>query len=340
MRTSVVLIAQVESRQCDTVIIFKVLALAHFEVGRDGTFKIKGKHGFEIESGSYMLHRNNVTYSTADNSLTLKHGATYAGQDTLGEYHEHAFDVSAVKGKDLTAYTKLKFLDKQVAMTAFIRVYPAQEFALFRQHFYPSWDGMSVGDADRAVSAFPSVNVPKKSNMKFINPCWHMAGFFSIQAEWQSANVTLMCGGIKGGPFFIFDQVNVTSGHLGQTVAISSFTKHTAWTAEPRSEESQIWFGLPGLVDQLPENGYDISTIISYSDKGFYESVQKWGATLRKYTGKGLERRESDDTVNYLGYWTDNGAFYYYNTEENKNYEVLSLSRATDIQLSCFRIPC
>ena len=36
---------------------------------------------------------------------------------------------------------------------------------------------------------------------------------------------------------------------------------------------------------------------------------------------KGLHRKESDDTVNYLGYWTDNGAFYYYNTVEGKNYQ-------------------
>ena len=215
------------------------------------------------------------------------------------------------------------FSDANVAMGAFIRIYPLEEFALFRQHFYPTWNGMSVGSADRVVSSFPSLSVPQKSNLKFINPCWHMAGFFSIQAEWDQANITQMCGGVKGGPFFIFDKVNVTSGNLGQTVAISSFAKHTAWTAEPRDQEGELWFGLPGLVDQLPDNGYDISTIMSYSDQGFYKSVQKWGQTLRTHTGKGLERRAADDTVNYLGYWTDNGAFYYYNTEQGKNYEVL-----------------
>ena len=222
-------------------------------------------------------------------------------------------------------------------MLAVIKVYPLQEFALFRQHFYPTWNGMSVGDADRVVSAFPSLKVPKKSNLKFINPCWHMAGFFSIQAEWASSNVTQMCGGVEGGPFFIFDKVNVTSGNKGQTVAISSFTKHTAWTAEPRSTESELWFGLPGLVDTLPDNGYDISTIISYSDQGFYESIQKWGKTLRTHTGKGLERRAADDTVNYLGYWTDNGAFYYYNTEKDKNYEVLIIISCVIIKVLFFK---
>ena len=106
-----------------------------------------------------------------------------------------------------------------------------------------------------------------KVESECINPCWHMAGFFSTQAELDQANITQMCGGVKGGPFFIFDKVNVTSGNLGQEIALSPFTKHTAWTAEPRDQEGELWFGLPGLVDQLPDNGYDISKIISNSDQ-------------------------------------------------------------------------
>ena len=67
-------------------------------MARDGTFKLKGKHGFELESGSYMLHRNNVSYSTADGSLQVKHLVLVKGEDVLGEYHEHSFQFTADKG--------------------------------------------------------------------------------------------------------------------------------------------------------------------------------------------------------------------------------------------------
>lgn len=83
---------------------------------------------------------------------------------------------------------------------------------------------------------------------------------------------------------------------------------------------NELWFGLPGTTDNMPDDGFDIETVISYSDQGFYEGVQKWGAELLKKHGKDTSRRASDDTVNYLGYWTDNGAFYYYHTEPNKTY--------------------
>ena len=174
----------------------------------------------------------------------------------------------------------------------------------------------SVGDKDKVSTAFPSVKVPEKSEAQFINPCEHMAGWYTRKFDWNQGNVGNMCGGVQGGPMFVYDQTNLTLDHAGQVFAISSFTKHTAWTMEASKELNELWFGLPGLVKSLPDSGYDMETIISYGDVGFYESIQKWGLELRTKHKKSLKRRESDDTVNYLGYWTDNGAFYYYNTED------------------------
>ena len=38
---------------------------------------------------------------------------------------------------------------------------------------------------------------------------------------------------------------------------------------------NELWFGLPGTTDNMPDDGFDIETVISYSDQGFYEGVQK-----------------------------------------------------------------
>ncbi|XP_050419530.2 uncharacterized protein LOC126832705 [Patella vulgata] len=42
---------------------------------------------------------------------------------------------------------------------------------------------------------------------------------------------------------------------------------------------------------------------------------------MRDFYGKDPSYRKADMTINYLGYWTDNGATYFWNTEPHKSYE-------------------
>ena len=70
--------------------------------------------------------------------------------------------------------------------------------------------------------------------------------------------MTNMCSGIWSGPFFIFDQAVPKEEHFGQVIAISAFSKFTAHNSEPKPSLGEIWFGLPGAIDTLPKEGYDI----------------------------------------------------------------------------------
>ena len=115
---------------------------------------------------------------------------------------------------------------------------------------------------------------------------------------------------VHGGPFYIFDQTNATSDHLGQILTISAFSKFTVHFTEINHEHNELWFGLPGKTDQMPENGFDMETIISYSDKGFYQGVQNWGNQLRTKYKKSQSRRSSDNTINYVSLGTRNYFFY------------------------------
>ena len=51
------------------------------------------------------------------------------------------------------------------------------------------------------------------------------------------------------------------------------------------------------------------------------QTFEDWGYILRKYYNRHTQFRDSDLVNNYLGYWTDNGAYYYYLTETNMTYE-------------------
>ena len=47
----------------------------------------------------------------------------------------------------------------------------------------------------------------------------------------------------------------------------------------------------------------------------------RWGAMLRQYNGKATSIENTDLATNYLGYWMDNGAYYYYNPLPNTSYQ-------------------
>ena len=68
-----------------------------------------------------------------------------------------------------------------------------------------------------------------------------------------------------------------------------------------------------GTVTSIPV-GYDYETIVYYGG-GVNVAMRGWGAALRRRSGKTTAARDADHSINYLGYWTDNGAYYYYMTE-------------------------
>ena len=49
-------------------------------------------------------------------------------------------------------------------------------------------------------------------------------------------------------------------------------------------------------------------TLTAYKDT--LQAMQEWGSTLREYYGKDDSYLRSDFTINYLGYWTDNGTIF------------------------------
>ena len=58
-------------------------------------------------------------------------------------------------------------------------------------------------------------------------------------------------------------------------------------------------------------------------------AMEEWGALLLQRYGKasGTIGQRRSISLDYLGYYTDNGAYYYYNTEPSKTYEQTMLGR-------------
>jgi hypothetical protein len=73
----------------------------------------------------------------------------------------------------------------------------------------------------------------------------------------------------------------------------------------------------PGVHD-LPAH-FSHSTLMAFAP-GIHAVWQTWGGALMALQGKVPPANDADTGLRYLGYWTDNGAFYYYNYDPALGY--------------------
>lgn len=104
-------------------------------------------------------------------------------------------------------------------MIGAIRHYEQQELIVFQQKYAKGWKMNPAPDRDSVSTAFPSIVIPAESSLFYINACGSK-GIWNDMATPQIAK----CGGIAGGPIFIFDAADMTNNLVGQTASISSFT--------------------------------------------------------------------------------------------------------------------
>lgn len=87
-------------------------------------------------------------------------------------------------------------------------------------------------------------------------------------------------------------------------------------------EDGHIHYGVEGEIDVLPA-GFTHNFIL-VKGRGLNRTIAAWGALVRG--SKPAPDRYADLGLSHLGYWTDNGAYYYYETEGEMNEEETLLA--------------
>ncbi len=82
--------------------------------------------------------------------------------------------------------------------------------------------------------------------------------------------------------------------------------------------KSLINSGLNSDIKDLPTN-FTHTTILAI-DKGIHKTYDDWGSALRKMYNREIPKNDAEPTLKYFGYWTDNGADYYYNYDTTIGY--------------------
>ncbi len=94
--------------------------------------------------------------------------------------------------------------------------------------------------------------------------------------------------------------------------------------------KKEIASSLTTGVKDLPLN-FEHKTILVF-DKGIGDAWNLWGASMQALYKRNLPAEDADPVLKYFGYWTDNGADYYYNYDKNLGYAntLLALKKKYD----------
>ena len=200
-------------------------------------------------------------------------------------------NLQAGTGADaLGGYSEISFdFQSDVARHASIRIYMEHPQVLFTVS-YPS-----SGAAN--TFAFPNFTQYPR-NLDHVT----FSGTFAPPSFWDYAT---------DSPWVFFD----TSGKSFILSPAANFmTASTTWG--PNGELSS---GISANIPALPR-GFQHQTLLVV-EQGINRAFDTWGQALTSLSGKTRPPNDADISLNQIGYWTDNGATYYYHTADSMSYE-------------------
>ncbi|XP_064616875.1 uncharacterized protein LOC135480876 [Liolophura sinensis] len=284
----------------------------YIRVNTDGSYSIQLGNTTWLNSAPTFFNSDGEVFTRADGSLILINTMDVIGTDNLGKWKASNFH----------------YVAGSTQIMAGIKQYtdPYRPCVIFSQTYLYEGRNTSASSENAVIGGFPGFNVEgQKGDLGYLSYGGMMvADTDKVIGLWHNTTVNIE-DGLEGGPIAIYDK-------HGNVVIISPFSQFMAasnWHDGVLG--GSVYWGIMGDVDRVPA-GFTMETIVYYGNAGINKAFQGWGDILRTKYGKSSSYKRSDFTINYLGYWTDNGAFYYYNTESKKNYEqtMLDVKQYTD----------
>ena len=207
----------------------------------------------------------------------------------IGKLPQAPESVQSTSGKDaIGSYhaVSAKYLDG--ARTAQIRVYRTLSIAIFRD----VWN--SAGPNEHP---FPTFDESPAGLMKF---SYQRKTFGDYQFGALGAE----------GPWSLFDKLgNVMLLSPADNFLVSRMSESPGDAAESRITQT---------IQTLPA-GFSHSTLLVF-DRGMNQAFSTWGSALLALGGKQRPANDANAELAKLGYWTDNGARYYYKFDSDLGY--------------------
>jgi hypothetical protein len=127
------------------------------------------------------------------------------------------------------------------------------------------------------------------------------SGTFAPPSFWEFA---------KDSPWVFFDGAGKS---FILSPAANFMTASTAW-----GTNGELSSGISPEIPTLPA-GFSHRTLL-VAEKGINRTFDTWGRALTALGGKTRPANDADASLNQIGYWTDNGATYYYHMAPSMSY--------------------
>lgn len=236
----------------------------------------------------------------SDGRLLLSDVKTGASSDRFGSYDFIELQWQVPDGTPIT--------------TSF-HLYRDRPYLIFTQGFPAGFKNYASGDWTVPAVVFP----------QFISSTW---GVPENLSSWTS-------GGMwthrlsYGDAFTIQGTIEplVVSDPTYRTLILSPFDHYLVATQQSRPmaviddiAKGTIDCGIEGLVNDIP-SGFEHSTIL-VTGQGIHETMYDWGRALLEKGGKAVPSKYQDDTLKYLVYMDDAGAYYYEHGFKENGYKT------------------
>lgn len=200
-------------------------------------------------------------------------------------------DLSASRGRDRAgSFREISFAfggPKRTARRGVIILYGRRNVVLFQQEFV---------DPGTTAEVFPSLSqYPRKLHHLTYTGIFGGFSFSRFGAD---------------GPWIFFDD------HAN--AFILSPASHFMNGFLSRGSGGELRCGIVANPQKIP-SGF-VATAVLAMASGINQAFENWGRFLTDLAGKKRPANDSDTGLKYLGYWTDNGARYYYRTAPGLDY--------------------
>ena len=279
----------------------------NFEVKIDektGGFQLYLSDKLWFNSADLWVRNNGKWYSTQDKSLILNSTSTDSGRLDWGPMQVTNF--------------QWKSSDGSFHFSTYTVVFQEVPVVIFGQQWDDGGTHTTTGNDDDTISTWPTLKIEDMPDIDRGYATWSGGMTGNIVIGKLSSSISSIYNRVDGGfPLVIFDS------ELENTIVISpqnTFMSGHQVTWKPQNYTVPVWgSGIIGKVDMIPK-GYSMETLV-VAGQNVTGTMEKWGKLLRIRYKKEDHYRLDDFTINYLGYYTDNGACYYYYTGEYDNYE-------------------
>ncbi|MHA1336038.1 MAG: hypothetical protein ACTSPW_09825 [Promethearchaeota archaeon] len=256
----------------------------------NGLFTVNFGENRQLIEGMVKIHYNNAIYTNKKTlgkkfkKLVIRDFSEKDDADSLGAYNVYII--------------KYQLENTENHLITKIKRYQDKNFIIFELEFPNGLSEVATGNYGDLATSFPSFlnESPNKQVLTFRH-----AVFCPPERKLKPTS----------SPVILYDdELN--------TIVISPMAEFLN-SAIAKSKDGMINCGFQGEIKTIPEGTKQ--TFIIMFNKGINKSFNDLGQLLRKFYNAKVKDRYCSIAVSHLSYWTDNGAYYYYNTEKNMTYE-------------------